>query len=135
MVELSAHADDLEAIRQTALDYVEGWYEGDAHRIGRSLHPSLVKRGLKQELPSGALYLNYLTREEMVAATTNDGGSRVPVGQRLYDIAILDVFQEIATVRADNPHWVDYLHLVKMDGRWVIVNVLYGAKPESDLTA
>jgi len=32
------------AIRQTALDYIEGWYEGNAERMERALHPELAKR-------------------------------------------------------------------------------------------
>ena len=27
--------------------------------------------------------------------------------------------------------WVDYLQMAKVDGRWVIVNVLWESKPES----
>ena len=27
--------------------------------------------------------------------------------------------------------WVDYLQLAKVDGRWVIVNVLWERKPEN----
>src|SRR5690242_18620326 len=33
-----------EAIRRTALDYIDGWYTGDAERMRRSLHPDLAKR-------------------------------------------------------------------------------------------
>ncbi len=35
---------DKEAIKATALDYMEGWYEGDAARMERALHPELAKR-------------------------------------------------------------------------------------------
>ena len=34
----------LAAIRATALDYIEGWYAGDAARMERALHPELAKR-------------------------------------------------------------------------------------------
>ena len=32
------------AIRTAIMDYVEGWYEGDAERMNRCLHPRLAKR-------------------------------------------------------------------------------------------
>ena len=35
---------DADAIKQTALDYIEGWYEGNAERMERALHPELAKR-------------------------------------------------------------------------------------------
>ena len=35
---------DQAAIKQTALDYIEGWYEGNPERMERALHPDLAKR-------------------------------------------------------------------------------------------
>lgn len=40
----TATPSDEGAIRQTALDYIEGWYKGDAIRMERALHPELAKR-------------------------------------------------------------------------------------------
>ena len=36
--------DNRAAIVTTALDYIEGFYDGDAVRMERSLHPELAKR-------------------------------------------------------------------------------------------
>ena len=33
---------EREAIKQTALDYVEGWYEANSERMQRALHPELA---------------------------------------------------------------------------------------------
>jgi hypothetical protein len=33
-----------DAVRSVVMDYVEGWFEGDADRMERALHPELVKR-------------------------------------------------------------------------------------------
>src|SRR5438046_6031410 len=35
---------DAAAIKQTSLDYIEGWYEGNSERMERALHPELAKR-------------------------------------------------------------------------------------------
>jgi hypothetical protein len=41
----SEQAPGLEAeIVACALDYYEGWFDGDAARMERALHPELVKR-------------------------------------------------------------------------------------------
>ena len=37
-------AADSAAVRASALDYAEGWYEGNTERMTRALHPELVKR-------------------------------------------------------------------------------------------
>jgi len=60
-------AADSSAIRAAALDYIEGWYEGDAGRA--------------------------------------------------------------ASVRVDATGWIDYMHLAEVDGRWVIINVLWETRP------
>ena len=44
---------------------------------------------------------------------------------------ILDVFENAAVVKVIGPEWVDYLHMVKWNGRWVIVNVLWELNPKS----
>ena len=35
---------DEEQIKATALNYIEGWYEGNKDRMQEALHPKLVKR-------------------------------------------------------------------------------------------
>jgi len=37
-------ADESDAIKKTALDYIEGWYAGDTARMERALHSELAKR-------------------------------------------------------------------------------------------
>ena len=47
-----AHAQtsaDTASIRQAALDYIEGWYAGDAARMERALHPELAKRNVQTD--------------------------------------------------------------------------------------
>ncbi|MBA3660021.1 MAG: nuclear transport factor 2 family protein [Gemmatimonadales bacterium] len=42
---------------------------------------------------------------------------------------ILDVYRNVASVRTTMAGWIDYMQLARMDGRWVIVNVLWEEKP------
>ena len=44
--------DESAAITKTALDYIEGWYAGDAARMERALHPELAKRMISTASPS-----------------------------------------------------------------------------------
>jgi len=59
-------AADSTAVRATALDYIEGWYEGNAERMGRALHPNLAKR-IVLPRPEGAVVQD-MTAEQLVAA-------------------------------------------------------------------
>jgi hypothetical protein len=122
-------AGDLAAIQQAALDYLQGWYEGDAQRVRRSLHPQLAKRAIKRDIQTGEQRFHHVSREQLVALTQQGGGADTPSDERYYDIAILDVYGDIACVRADSCDYVDYLHLARCEGAWLIVNVLFDYRP------
>ena len=117
-------AEDLAAIRQAALDYAQGWYEGDAENIRRSLHPELAKRAILRNPQTGEERFSHLSQQRMVELTQQGGGrDEFPYYQRTYGVAILDVCGDIASVRAEK-EYVDYLHLARSQGTWQIVNVL-----------
>jgi hypothetical protein len=116
------------AIKATILDYVEGWYEGDAGRMQRALHSELAKRAY---LPGaeGQLVLDQMGAEKLVGGVRAGLGKRTPMDQRQKDVVIYDVTGHAATAKATMSGWVDYMHLVKVEGRWVILNVLWELKP------
>jgi hypothetical protein len=128
--------DDLAQIRQAALDYAQGWYEGDVERVRRSLHSELAKRRILRDPQTGEERLRHVSQQLMLDLTQQGGGSEdVPADERYYDISVLDVFGDIASARADTYEYVDYLHLARSQEQWVIVNVLYHLKddPTSEL--
>jgi hypothetical protein len=116
---------DEAAIRKAALNYVEGWYEGNADRMQAALHPDLAKRIARNDPQTGKTTLQSMTAETLVKYTRDGGGKKTPAEQQVKDVKVLDVFQNAATVRAEMAGWVDYMHLAKVDGEWKIVNVLW----------
>lgn len=44
-------------------------------------------------------------------------------------MTVLQVDQDIATVRLESPWFIDHLQMGRFDGRWVIVNALWHRKP------
>jgi hypothetical protein len=119
---------DSAAIRQTAMDYMEGWYTGDAERMNRALHPDLAKRIVRTE--NGTSQLNSMGAAQLVEGTRKGYGKETPADQRQRDVAILDIFGDAASVKATMHDWVDYMHMARWNGRWVIVNVLWEMKPK-----
>lgn len=116
--------EDSLAIRAAALDYIEGWYEGNGERMARSLHPELAKRIVNSD-SAGNNWIRDMTASELVRSTRTGGGSRTPRAEQRKDVRILDIFQNAASVRVDAATWIDYMQLAKWNGRWVIVNVLW----------
>lgn len=123
---------DKAAIQQTALDYIEGWYEGDAERMERALHPDLAKRIVRPN-PDNKNFsrLDQMSALSLVQGVKRGGGRQTPKEKQLKDITILDVFENAASVKIVASDWVDYLHIAKFNGRWVIVNVLWELKPKA----
>jgi hypothetical protein len=117
-------ASDSAAIRATALDYIEGWYTADAARMERALHPHLAKRFLERRA-DGGVQLTETSALELVQQVRNGGGAATPDSVRRTDVRILDIFQNVASVRVDAHGWIDYMHMGKVAGRWRIVNVLW----------
>jgi len=122
-------AADAEAIRQTALDYIEGWYEGNAERMERALHPELAKRIVQTNPQNGRSRLDQMGALSLVQGTRRGGGRDTPKQRQRKDVTILDVFGGAASVKIVAADWVDYLHVAKSNGRWVIVNVLWELNP------
>jgi hypothetical protein len=121
---------DSAAIRQTALDYIQGWYTGDATRMERALHPELAKRIVRTD-SLGRSRLDQQSAMTLILGTRNGGGKDTPQANRHDDVRILDIYRNAASVRVDASDWVDYLQVAKWRGRWVIVNVLWELKPSS----
>lgn len=120
---------DLAAIEETALNYIQGYYSGSAERMEKALHPDLAKRIVRAGEGSGD------TLDQMDAATLVEIAGRmsqrpVPEEEWVDDVKILDVFENVASVRVDAAQWIDYLHLARWNGEWKIVNVLWEMKPQ-----
>jgi hypothetical protein len=117
-------ADPRVLIERAARDYLEGWYTADPTRIGRALHPDLVKRYV-DALPSGRQVVHTLSRDQMVEMTRAGGGSKTPAEQRKISVQVLAVSGDIAVAQASSSEYIEFLSLAKINGEWSIVNVLW----------
>ena len=122
-------AADSSAIKATALDYIEGWWEGNAERMERALHPELAKRIVNVD-QRGRNSLGQMGALTLINNVKRGGGKETPPAERRTDVRILDIFGNTASVRVDAGAWVDYLHVAKWNGHWVIVNVLWEVRPQ-----
>jgi hypothetical protein len=120
---------DTAAIKQAALDYIEGYYEGNGERMERALHPELAKRIVRTDDKGRSIFSN-MSALTLINGTKMGGGKDIPVAERHKDITIFDIYQNAASAKVYASGWVDYLHLVKWYGQWKIVNVLWELHPQ-----
>lgn len=118
-----ATAADLAAIEACVRDYFEGWFDGDAARMERALHPELAKRSFGQEVDRASV-LDTAGAAGMIEATA-EGAGRERAGGRPLQIEIVDAGGSIASVVVRSEHYHEYLHLVETPDGWRIVNALW----------
>lgn len=114
------------AVRQTVLDYVEGWYEGNAAKVEKSIHPELAKRNIFINPKTHKTDLEQMSAMSLIRAART-AENRLKENHK-NEILILDMFENIASVRAETRDWVDYLHIAKFNGKWMIINILREVK-------
>ncbi len=121
----AASVADSAAIRATALDYIEGWFTGDPERMERALHPELVKRILATDRETGRDFVDGMGMTKLVEGTRHGFGHEIPEDVTRTDVTILDITGRAASVKVDAGPWVDYMHVVRENGEWKILNVLW----------
>ena len=130
VISVSGQTDsDREAIKRTALNYAEGWYEGNAEKMESALHPDLAKRIVRTN-PQGQSGLGQMSALTLIQGTRAGSGKQTPKEEQQKDVTILDTMGGAATVKLEMKDWVDYMHVGKFTGKWVIINVLWEMKPK-----
>ena len=127
-----ASPDESAAITKTALDYIEGWYAGDAVRMERALHPELAKRMISTDPKTGRSQFNHMGAMTLVQHTRDGGGKKTPQDRQLKEVTILDHYNNAAVVKIVASDWIDYLEVAKFNGEWKIINVLWELKPKTE---
>ncbi|QNQ10067.1 nuclear transport factor 2 family protein [Sphingomonas alpina] len=125
-----ADAATIAAIEATCFDYIDGQLEGAPDRVARSLHPDLAKRAVIGDTPYERLGLRRMTKEELVNLTRN-GALKTLREKWDRSCRVLDVTDSAASVRLETPWFVDYFHMGRFDGKWIIVNALWYSKPKT----
>jgi hypothetical protein len=109
------------AIVDIVLDYFEGWFDGDAARMERALHPGLAKRALLDDEQS----LDETTARWMIDATGRGVGKERDPGDRRIEVEVEDVYGVIANVTVRSAVYQEYLQLARTNDGWKIVNALW----------
>ncbi|NVK53434.1 MAG: nuclear transport factor 2 family protein [Flavobacteriaceae bacterium] len=104
----------------------------------QELKPKLMKEVMNDSLNKVTVGFSRSLRKEVVTAISKDrmienaknwnkSNTRFPPNPN-NKIKILDIYHRIATVKLYSDNWVEYLHLIKLDGKWSIINLLWQHK-------
>ena len=115
---------DAAAIRDCLLDYFEGWFDGDADRMDRALHPGLAKHAINQDATRSGT-LDVTTKVEMVEATRLGRGKQRDTPDRGIWIDIFGVSGDIASAIVHSTVYVEYALLARTGDGWRITATLW----------
>lgn len=123
---LAQTRQDTLAIKQSALDYIESQHKPNSAQMERALHPRMVKRTFWKDKATGKDYVRETNTESMVllVESYNVKGDMFPTSPKK-EVRFLDISERTASVKLITDEWIDYLHLVKLNGAWKIINVLW----------
>ena len=116
---------DRAGIERAVRDYFEGWFDADAERMARALHPELVKRSFVENADGRRVVGNRRSAAEMIAWTAEGAGRPDGAANRDTRITIDDVSAGIATVRATSGPYTECLLLVRATDEWRILNAVW----------
>jgi len=121
---------EKEAIVKAALDYGDGFYSADAERMERAIHPDLNKVVVSVPPKIGKTILGYSTFSGLIEMTRAKFGYQDPAARKIQAFA-LEVDDNVACAKVTSALFNDFLQLVKFEGQWKIVNVLWTFGPDS----
>lgn len=124
---MDSYSQDKAKIERAALDYIEGFYEGDTTKIKRSIHPDLSKYGYGRDKKTKAYKGHAMTYDRAVDYARDvlkDPRWAAPK-DAVKKIEILDAQDKIACVKVTVYWGIDYLLLTRYDDKWMITKVLW----------
>jgi hypothetical protein len=127
---VTATAADRDEVRRAALDYLEGFYEGDSAKLVRSVRRDVFKYGFWLPRDSTKYAGEQMTWPEFL-----DYARRVKQNNRPAPatapkrVEVFDVQNQTAAVKVTAFWGTDYLLLGKYDGKWMISSVMWQSPP------
>jgi hypothetical protein len=117
--------DSLE-IKQAVLNYIESQHKPNPKQMEQALHPRMVKRTFWKDKETGKDYVRETSTESMVilAESYNKKNDKFPAVPKK-EVKFLDISDKTASVKLIADEWIDYMHIVKLNGAWKIINVLW----------
>lgn len=125
----SASALDSAEIKKQSLGYLIALQKLDPVLMNEVMNDSLNKvtigfnRSIKKEIARPT------TRDQMIsfAKDWNKSNTKFPPVPN-NQVTILSVYNRIASVKLISDNWVEYLHLIKLNGKWEVVNLIWQHK-------
>jgi len=111
------------AIEKTIINYIENFFENNFDAMNESLHPRLAKRGLNRDgtlsgdFPPEKLKELMSTKKIFEVKHQNNVVENISIYGNMASASLRTGYPKV--------RWTEYIHLMKQDGDWKIINVFW----------
>lgn len=122
-VVLQSSDQENEKIEKVIKGYIENFFLNDYDKMEVHLHERIAKRGI---LPTGKLSKDYSKQDLKELMSTKKA---MPLKWQRNIIKGIKVYDRVATAILETGYpktrWKEYIHLVKLKGNWIILDVAW----------
>ena len=117
---------DNQLIEETIINYIENFFENKFEEMKVSLHPRLSKRGLN---PNGTLSEDFPIEKLKELMDSKRAFPKKDQKNVVEGIIVMGNMAKASLITGySKTRWVEYIHLVKLDDKWQIINVFWDFK-------
>jgi len=126
--------EQTHAIKAAVANYVDAIYKAKPDWIQRSVDKSLTKYGFERRRGATEYSASSMSYEQLVEGAGKWYASSPARAEAKREIEVLDVMDKIACAKLTADWGIDYMQLAEIDGRWMILHVMWQSHPpqESD---
>ena len=117
--------EDHAAIERAGLDYIEAFYDVKPDLAKRSVHPGMTKLGFWREEVTDPYKATAMTYERLLSLSAEWNAKGELASDAPKKVEILDTMDHTACLKVTAEWGTDYMHLVKEDGVWRILQILW----------
>lgn len=124
----AAREDSIE-IKRISLGYLIALQDLKPNLMTEVMNDSLNKITIGWDRSTKKEVAQATSKEQMIefATSWNKSNTKFPLKPN-NQITILDIYNRIANVKLVSDNWVEYLQLIKLDGKWSIINLIWQHK-------
>lgn len=128
---VNAQQNEKAAIEKAILNYVEAFYEADTTKAYESVVKDLAKRGYFTTKDGKSVEAK-MSFEQLVRLAQRWKQTQEINAQTPKKITVFEVLDRIATAKVEAKWGIDYFHLARLNGKWMIINVLWQEYPKAN---
>ena len=124
----AAQGADRKEVENAILNYVNAFYEADTAKAYESVAPYLAKRGYYKK--DGVYAEATMSFPQLVRLAQRWKASQTITDASPKKVTLFEVLDQTASAKLEAIWGIDYFHLAKVNGKWMIINVLWQEQPK-----